>query len=693
MNKIKAVFQFGGPYIAPYWRRLVIGIFMGVAFGMVNASFVWATRTMFTRLTSSKVATIVCATNIHVIVSTNGESAAVYTAPIDALTNLHNITTNTGSAFWPAIYTNDSAVVWAANSSVTNARPELFSNSISPKKVKRESSYAFVRRAKEIGKAVNARIDNSLDPWLPKHGRTLDWHQVLGGLMLLPLLIGCRGVLGYLSTYCLNWVSEKAVNDLRVNVLAKLNTLSISFFHHSKMGDLLTQINGDTSSMQRALALGVGDLVKEPMTVICVLGALFVVSFKLSIFAIIFLPICVIPIVILGKKVRRAARGSRDANISQMSLLVEALSGIRIVKAFGLENEQLERFRKTCKDMFHHAMKSTQARGLVNPAIEVVAMFGLGVLLVYIVYSQTELPDLVAFLTGVAMLFEPIKKLAGIHVIFEQTSVGVGRLVELLNQQSTVKEPASPKRLADFRSKISFENINFAYEPQTLVLDGFKLDIHQGQKIGIAGESGSGKSTIVNLLMRFYDPTQGAIKIDGIDLRDIATEDLRNAMALVSQEIVIFDQTVAANIAFGRKGATQAEVEAAAKAAFAHEFIMAMPQGYQTVVGERGQSLSVGQRQRLSIARAFVRNAPILVLDEATASLDSRAESEVQAAIERLEQNKTVLCIAHRLSTLKDMDQIIVLARGRIIEQGGFHQLLAAEGSFAAMAQRQGLSA
>lgn len=618
MDKIKAVFKFGGPYLTPYWRRLMAGILLGLMFGMVNASFVWAANTVINRF-----------------------------APPGT----------------PVVQKTDV--------------PET----------------GMFAQLQEYGKKINDSVNRSIDPWLPLRGRNLDWRQILGGLMLLPILVATRGTFGYLSTYCLTWVSEKAVNDLRVNVLAKLNTLSLDFFHKSKMGDLLTQINGDTSALQRALALGVGDLVKEPMSIICILGALVIKSPALTFFAVVFLPICVVPILVLGKKIRRAAGRSRDANISQMSLLVEALSGIRVVKAFSLENEQLERFRKTCKQLFHHAMKTTQARGLVNPTIEVVAMLGFGVLLIYIIYSNTEMATLVAFLTGVILLFEPIKKLAGIHVILEQTSVGVGRLIQLLDEQPSIKESSQPKSLSNFESRINFENVSFGYQRDTMVIENFNLEICRGQKIGIAGESGSGKSTVVNLLMRFYDPTSGSIKIDGIDLKDIAFKDLRSAMALVSQEVVIFDQTVAENIACGKKGATMEEIEAAAKAAFAHDFIMQMPQGYQTIVQERGQRLSGGQRQRLAIARAFIRNAPILVLDEATASLDSHAEMEVQAAIHRLEENKTVICIAHRLATLANMDQIIVMSRGRIIERGGFQALLKAGGPFAAMAQSQGLSA
>jgi subfamily B ATP-binding cassette protein MsbA len=335
-------------------------------------------------------------------------------------------------------------------------------------------------------------------------------------------------------------------------------------------------------------------------------------------------------------------------------------------------------------------MKGVQAKELVNPIIEVIAVLGLGALLLYVFKAGLNPKDLVGFLAGVAMLFQPVKKLAGLHILMEQAGVGVQRLMELLGEEPSVREPAQPRALPAFQKEIIFENVTFAFG-EKVVLRDFTLAIPRGFRLGLAGESGCGKTTALNLLFRFYDPAKGSVQIDGVDVREFSTRDLRAQMALVSQDIVIFDQTVAENIACGKAGATRSEVEAAAKAAFAHDFILQLPQGYETQVGERGTKLSVGQRQRLSIARAFVRNAPILVLDEATSALDSNAEAEVQAAIDALAEHRTVICVAHRLSTLASMNQIIVLSGGRIIETGGFDELVRSGGRFAAMAARQGI--
>jgi subfamily B ATP-binding cassette protein MsbA len=412
----------------------------------------------------------------------------------------------------------------------------------------------------------------------------------------------------------------------------------------------------------------------------------------LTLFAAVFLPICMLPMIILGRKARRAGKASREADVQQASLIVEFLSGIRVVKAFGLEAQQIERFRNYSSDLLRHAMKSVQAREQMNPIIESIAAVGLGVLLIYIFLAGNQVTDLITFITGVFLLYTPVKKLARLHVLLQQASAGVERLMQVLEEKPSVREAAAPRAVSSFASAIEFVNVDFSYGHST-ILHQLSLRVPRGQKLGIAGESGSGKSTLLNLLFRFYDPTSGKILFDGQDLRELAVGDLRRQMALVSQEVVLFDQSAADNIACGKVGATPQEIEAAARAAYADDFIRRLPHGYQTLVGERGVTLSGGQRQRIAIARAFIRNAPVLVLDEATASLDSQAEAEVQSDIERLEQNRTVICVAHRLSTLAKMDRVIVLSQGRIIEEGTFDELLQQGGLFSDMARRQGIHA
>jgi len=616
MHNIRTIFRFGSVYLRQYWFRLSAGVLLGVLFGLTNASFIWATKTLMERFADK-----------------DGAAKAALAQPA----------------------------------------------------VQKPPS-AFIQQLKGFKK----NVDEAVEPWLPRAGRALSWQQVVGGILFLPLLVSVRSFTNYLSSYCIGWVSERMIRDMRMDVLQKLSTLSLDFFTRSTTGDLLTRINGDTAQLLRCLKLGAADLVKESISLVSILGMLLLFNWKLTRFGLIFMPFCLFPLLVLAKKARKASKAGIGGEVMLTSQLVELLGSIRIIKAYLLEKERLQRYRDISKRMISQGMRNLKAKELVTPLIEVISMVGLGVVIIFIFKTQTSISDFVGFLTGMLLFFVPIKKLASVHILFEQATPGVQRLINILNVEPTVKEPVSPKPWSGFRSAITFENVSFAYEDRP-VIRNLNLTIAYGTRIGVAGPSGCGKSTLVNLLFRFYDPTHGSIKIDGVDLRDVTFQDLRQRMALVSQEVVIFDQTVVENIACGRPGATREEVEAAARAAYAHEFIMQLPKNYDTRLGERGVKLSMGQRQRISIARAFIRNAPILVFDEATASLDSEAEAEVQRAIDHISENRTVISVAHRLSTLATSHQIVVVADGRIIEQGAFKELLHTGGTFAAMARRQGI--
>jgi subfamily B ATP-binding cassette protein MsbA len=622
MGNFKMVFKFGAHYLGRYWTRLCAGLLLGVLFGLANASFVWAAKTLADRFEPPK------------------KAAAIAAA----------------------------------------SAPERQLDKVAP---------GFGEKLSRL----QERVTQALDPWLPRINEPLDWRRIVGALLFLPALVLLRSVLDYGSGYCLGWVGERVINDIRLDVLRKFSTLSLDFFNRATSGDLLTRINSDSAKLHYCLKTGTADIIKESVTVVGVIGWLLWLNWQLTIFALVFLPVCIVPLMVLGRKARRAAKASVKAEIVQSSQLVELINGIRVIKAYGLEGQQVERYRQLARQLVRQGMKGVQAREMINPAIELVSMLGVGALIVYIFKTQTSIGEFVGFLYGMGAMFVSVKRLAKVHVLFQQAGVGVERLSEILRHEPTVKETPNPKPLAGFHSAIRFADVRFGYTPDRPVLRDFNFTIPRGMKLGLAGPSGSGKSTLVNLLFRFYDPTQGAISIDGTNLRDVSFRDLRHIMALVSQEIVIFDQTVAENIALGKPEATREEIEAAAKDADAHEFITQLPQGYDTRLGERGVNLSQGQRQRISIARAFVRNAPILVLDEATASLDSAAEAEVQRAIDHLAEHRTVISIAHRLATLANCDHIVVLAEERIVEQGGFDELLRQGGIFADMAARQGLSA
>ena len=540
--------------------------------------------------------------------------------------------------------------------------------------------------------SIQENILITLDPWLPRMGDELTMMQIIGGLLVFPLLVGLRGSSKFLGAYCLAWASERVINDLRVTVFNNLSRLSIPFFNRATTGDLITRINGDALLLQTCLASGVGILVSEPVAIISIFTGLCLIDWELTLGMLVLFPICVIPIVYFGKKARKATGKRVAANIDQSSLAVEMFSGMRVIKAFGLEGARVDRFRELSRQLIRQTMKTVRSREIVGPLVETVSMIGIGALILYVVHTERSMPDLVVFFTGVIMFYTPIRKLARLHVRIEEASVGARRLMNVLDEKPDILERPEASPVTGFERGIEFDGISFAYEDEP-VLIGLDLSIPKGTKLGIVGESGSGKSTLINLLFRFHDPDLGTIRLDKHALRDLSIRGFREQMALVSQEVVLFDLSVAENIALGQAGCTRDQVEEAARHAHAHEFITALPKGYDTRIGERGVTLSGGQRQRLAIARAFVRDAPILVLDEATAALDSKAESEVQGAIDRLSKNRTVLCIAHRLSTLRSMDRVIVLSHGKIIEEGNFDELMAQTGVFSGLARAQGITA
>jgi subfamily B ATP-binding cassette protein MsbA len=526
---------------------------------------------------------------------------------------------------------------------------------------------------------------------LPRSGQPITPLQIAGAVLFLPLLMLLRSGTSYLSAYCMSWVSTRVVRDMQLRVLEKLHSLSLDYFNKSTLGDLTTHISGDTRRIFDAMNNGFSDLIKEPITLLSILGGMIMIDAKLTLAAIVILPLVTLPILIVGNRLKQIARKSISVGISQGSGLIEALSGIRLIKAYGLEKFQLDRYRDESLKLVNLEVKKTQAGKLVNPVIEVISTLGLGVFIIVVFATNQSVSDFVGFLTGLIMLPSPVKRLAQMHVDLVSATISCDRLESFLSLNPSVEEPTAPTPLLPLSKGLHLEKVYLDYG-HAHVLQEISLKIPKGFKLGIAGASGSGKSSLINLLPRFYQPTSGYIRWDGRDLRTIHSRDLRSQIALVSQDVVLFDASVAENIGLGRLGATRPEIEQAARKAFAYDFIKALPNGYETRVGERGVMLSGGQKARISLARAFLRNAPILILDEATAALDADSETEVQKTIDQLEEGRTVVCIAHRLSTLANMDEIVVLDAGRIAERGTFSALIAKKGLFAGMAAQQGIS-
>ena len=520
----------------------------------------------------------------------------------------------------------------------------------------------------------------------------MTWLQATGAFLLLPLVMLLRCLASYLSTYCLTWVSARVNRDMQVAALKKAQELSLAFFLKRTAADIYNCISSDTRVLYDSMTNGFIDTIREPFALASIFLAMLWIDWKLTLISMILLPLVVGPVAIGGRRVRWLMKNSISAGIMQIGYLLEALNSVRIVKAYGMENRQMAKFKTLADQMAHMSVKLAQTRNLLNPLIEILCMFGVGLLIVVVFATRTEASSLVSFLTALMLAPLSIKRIANLHLTLAAASISIARLEQFYSEQPSVPEPEKPRPLGTFREGLSIENLSFSYGHQ-LVLQEITLKIPKGKKVGLAGESGSGKSTLINLLMRFYDPTKGQVLLDGHSLREYAASDLFRQMALVSQDVVLFDTTVAENISFGREGASESEIQQASRKAQAYDFIRQMPQGFDSPIGERGQLLSGGQKARIAIARAFVRNAPILVLDEPTAALDSRAEKEIQTAIDSLEEGRTVICIAHRLSTLANMDEIIVLDHGRIVERGTFEELLRAKGHFAKMAEQQRLTA
>lgn len=539
------------------------------------------------------------------------------------------------------------------------------------------------------------RFEQEIEEWLPRQGKVFTLQQGLGLVLLIFGVSVLRGGANFASSYYLRWAAVYAVRDLKRTVLDKFHSMSLDFFSKSTLGDLLTRVDKDTKSLNVGLGTGVADLVKQPLTFITTVGAiLLVVDGWLTLMALVFFPLCVVPVYYFGRRVRKMSKLGRQEMVEQSSKLIDSLGLIRVVKAYGLEGVQREEFEKSTGRIARLEMKKAVALGFPGPIIEAISALSFCVVIAMAFYVGSSVAELGVFLMGLLLAYAPAKKMAGLHSRFQEASVCVERLREVLEMEPTVKERGVGRTVEGMREGVVFEQVVFDYGNGKEVLKGVDLKISKGEMVGVAGPSGSGKSTLVNLLLRFYDPTGGRMLWDGVDFKECSVESLRRNVALVSQDVAIFNRSVLENIRYGRMDATEEEVREAARAAFAEEFIEALPKGYETVLGERGVSISGGQKQRIALARAFLRDAPLLVLDEATASLDSESERYVQEAVDRLASERTVVVVAHRLSTLRGANRVVVLDEGKVVEVGGFEELLKKKGGiFSRLASQQGIYA
>jgi subfamily B ATP-binding cassette protein MsbA len=503
-----------------------------------------------------------------------------------------------------------------------------------------------------------------------------------------------KGIGSYGSSYLMAWVGQRVVTDVRNELYAHILGQSASFFAARSTGELMSRIQNDVGQVQQAVSETAGDLARETLSLIGFAALLFFYDAWLAVFCIISAPLVVYPLVRLGQRVRRTTRRSQEALQMLSHIGFEAFSGHRIVKAFGNEQKEALRFARAGDQLFRTNMKVTAALSSLPPLMELLGGFGMAGALWYgsreIATGRLTIGELTSFIATLFLMYGPAKKLSRVNANLQQAIAASERIFEMLDTHSEVLEKPDASPLPPFARSIEFRDVTFGYDEGRRILRGVSFGVAAGQMVAIVGRSGAGKTTLVNLLPRFYDVTGGCIAIDGLDVRDVGLASLRGQIGIVTQETVLFDDTVANNIAYGAAGASRPEIEAAARAANAHGFIEGLAEGYQTIIGERGQRLSGGQRQRLAIARALLKNAPILVLDEATSALDAESELLVQEALTNLMMNRTSFVIAHRLSTIRRADAIIVLERGRVVEIGRHDELLSRpNGTYATLYQLQ----
>ncbi|MBI5779254.1 MAG: ABC transporter ATP-binding protein [Planctomycetes bacterium] len=533
-----------------------------------------------------------------------------------------------------------------------------------------------------VGGELGRKIMVPIERWV--EGDTIRQSLINIGWIILVLSF-ITALLNYITDYLQGLVSLKIIVDIRNRLCAHLLTMSLRFFNEKKTGDLLSRLTNDIGIIQNSISFLFGDIIRQPLMVLMGFAFMFMLDWQLTLMVIVLMPILAIPILLLGKRIRKARKTSLVKLGDVTESIHQMFSGVRIVKSFQMEHAEIRELEKENKSFLMKSMGIVRAKALGLSLIEIIGtVIVLFVVLgaVYLIkHGQLDIPLAITFCIYLMTFLKPIRVLTSGYNAFQESLGGAERVFELMHQKPDIIDAPDSITLSDFKREISFKNMSFTYNEDSSdtirkpALSNINLAVQAGETIAIVGPTGSGKSTLLDLLCRFYDPTEGSIEIDGFDLKKIRRSSLLKQIAIVSQETFLFNDTIRNNISYGKPEATLEEIKEASRAAYIADFIEGLPQGYDTVTGERGVKLSGGERQRLAIARALLKNPKILLLDEATSALDSTSEKIVQAAINNLMKNRTTFIIAHRLSTVQHADRIIVLEDGRIVEQGKHEEL------------------
>ncbi|MEK7229787.1 MAG: lipid A export permease/ATP-binding protein MsbA [Candidatus Binatota bacterium] len=508
-------------------------------------------------------------------------------------------------------------------------------------------------------------------------------------LFYLPFLIigvfAFRGFVNFGDNYLTDYVGLRIINDVRDGLNRHLQSLSLSFFQRHPTGTLISRVTNDVSLVRSALTDSVASLIRDTTSLLALIVVAFLKDWVLATIAFVVFPASVLPITRMSKKIKRFTKRGQVAKGNLTNLLQESIQGNRIVKAFGMEKYEIDRFQEENQRVFKQSIRGSRTQAVVTPAMELLASLAIGAVVWYggssVIAGGRTQGEFMAFMTAMFLMYQPFKHLTRTYTTIQMGLAGAERIFEVLDEESEIKDRADARPISGFSRMIEFHDVSFGYGDE-LVLNNINLKIRAGEMVALVGMSGVGKSTLADLIPRFYEVTSGKITIDGADIRDVTLQSLRFQIGMVSQHTFLFNDTVRNNIAYGDPSKDMDHIVAAAQAAYADDFIMALPQGYDTMIGELGMRLSGGQRQRLAIARALLKDAPILILDEATSSLDTDSERLVQEALENLIVRRTSLVIAHRLSTIRKATRIVVLVDGSIVEEGTHEELLARKSEY-----------